>query len=231
MANAILSAAEKGLQNAGSDPVVIETIWLLMRLPVAARTDDFTAALLRSGLHVTDDPSLMELVAAVSGAIDTKAQRAGRSELGEMAQMAAVETLTEVIGSRLNTLFGPSPEQVQAEVAKLRTNIQFGLFAKDFFARFVFKTLTFFLSRTLPDHVGEGRRFSTLAEQAAFTAALDAHCREAAKVVEAYSGDWLMKHNYEADGRISREEVAGFTSYAMTKLVAELRLGVPSDAA
>ncbi|OWK41282.1 hypothetical protein [Fimbriiglobus ruber] len=231
-ASATLSAAEKGLKKAGSDPVVIETVWLLMRLPVAARADDFPAALRRAGLDVSDDPGLMELTAAVTEAIEAKAQRTGnRSDLGEMAQTAAVETLTEVVGTRLKSLFGPAPGQLQAELARLRTAKQFGLFARDFFARFVFKTLNFFLSQTLPDHVGEGRRFGTLTEQAAFTDALDTHCREAAKIVETFAGGWLMKHNWEDDGRISREEVGEFTAYAMTKLTAELRQGALLDAA
>ncbi|OWK44021.1 hypothetical protein [Fimbriiglobus ruber] len=215
-ARATLLAAEKGLKKSGSDPAVIETVWLLMWLPVAARADDFPAALRRAGLDVSDDPGLMELTAAVTETIEAKARRTGnRSDLGEMAQTAAVETLTEVVGTRLKSLFGPTPGQLQAELARLRTAKQFGLFARDFFARFVFKTLNFFLSQTLPDHVGEGR-FGNLAEQAAFTDALDTHCREAAKIVETFAGGWLMKHNWEDDG-------VGFFQLVMTRRNAKSR--------
>ena len=202
VANATTTAAEKELLKAGKDTGVVETVFLLMRLPLAARTEDFATALRECGLSVSDEPGLLEIVAAVTGAIDAKMPNCrGRTDLGEMAQMAAAETLTEAIGSRLQSLFDTTPGDVQQAFARLATSKQFGIFAKDFFARFTHKSLDYFLSKTLPEQVGEGERFRTLGQQAEFTKALDLHCRETAKIVEAYAGDWLMKHNWEQGGR------------------------------
>jgi hypothetical protein len=195
-----------------------------MRLPLAARSDDFAAALRECGLSVPDEPGLLEVVAAVTGAIDaTMPNCRGRTDLGEMAQMAAAETLTEVIGGRLQSLFDTDPGDVRREFARLATSKQFGVFARDFFARFTGKTLDYFLSRALPEQVGEGERFRTLAQQAEFTKALDLHCREAARIAEAFAGDWLMKNNWEQGGEITREHVSDFTAYAAKKLTDELR--------
>lgn len=230
IANATINAAEKALGVAVKDKGLIETIWLLTQLPVAARSDDFAAALRDRGISISEAPSLSELVAAVSDAIDGKMpNNRGRSDLGEMAQMAASETITRVIGERTNGLFGATPEDVQREFAKLATNKQFSVFAKDFFSRFTNRCLDYFVSRALSHHLGEGQRFTTLAEQSEFSKALRTHCREASKIVEEFSGGWFSKTNWETRGEISRKEIGAFTSYAMTKLVSELKQGAGSD--
>ena len=231
VANATISAAEAGLGCASKDKGVIETVWLLTQLPLAARTEDFAAALRNCGLKVSDSPGLMEIVGAVTEAIDAQMPNCkGRTDLGEMAQMAAVETLTQVIGGRLNgNLFGTTPEDVQKEFSQLATNRQFSLFAKDFFGRFTHKCLDYFLSKAMSHHVGDGERFRTLAEQGEFTKAIETHCKEAAKIIEEFSGGWFSKKNWETDGDITREEIKKFTGYAMKKLADELKQGATSN--
>ena len=143
--------------------------------------------------------------------------------------MAAAETLTEVIGSRTRSLFGTTSKDVQQAFAKLATAKQFSTFAKDFFARFTNKCMTYFLSRSLAHNIGEGQRFSTLSQQAEFTQALGTHSKEAARIVEEYSGGWFSKKNWETGGAISRDDIAAFTGYAMTKLVSELKQGARAN--
>jgi hypothetical protein len=231
VANATITAAEKGLDLAVKDRGVVETVWLLFQLPLAAREENFSLALRDCGLNVSDSPGLLEIVGALSDAVDAKMPNCtGRTDLGEMAQMAAAETLTEVIGSRTKSLFGTAPEDVQQAFSNLATSKQFSVFAKDFFARFTNKCLDFFLSRAVSVHVGEGRRFTTLAQQSEFSKAMETHCKEAARIVEEFSGGWFSKTNWETKGEITREKVAAFTSYAMTKLVAELKQGAHTDA-
>jgi len=231
VANATINAADAGLGFAARDKGVVETIWLLMQLPLAARSDNFAAGLRDCGLSVSDSPGLLEIVAAVSDAIDAKMpNNKGRSDLGEMAQMAAVETLTQVVGERTRSLFEITAEEVKGAFSKIATNKQFSTVAKDFFARLTNKCMSYFLSRAMAHHVGEGQRFTTLSQQAEFTKALETHCREASKIVEEYSGGWFSLHNWETGGRISRQDIAAFTGYAMTKLTAELKQGAQPDA-
>jgi hypothetical protein len=230
VASATINAADKGLGVAAKDKGVVETIWLLCQLPLAARSDNFAQALRDCGLSVSDSPGLMEIVGAVADAIDAKMPNCkGRTDLGEMAQMAAAETLTEVIGARTRSLFGTTPEDVQQAFSKLATSKQFSVFAKDFFARFTHKCMNYFLSRALADHVGEGLRFTTLSQQAEFIKALETHCKEAARIVEEFSGGWFSKKNWETGGEISQQDIAAFTGYAMTKLTSELKQGARSD--
>jgi hypothetical protein len=231
IAKATINAAEKALGNAAKDDGVVETIWLLTKLPLAARSEDFAEALRQCGLWVSDSPGLMEIAGAISDTIDTKIPNCkGRTDLGEMAQMAAVETLTEVIGQRTRGLFGTTSDDIKQAFSKLATNKQFSIFAKDFFARFTNKCMNYFLSRTLSHYVGEGQRFTTLSEQGEFTKAFETHCREAARIVEELSGDWFSKKKWETRGAISREDIAAFTNLAMTKLVSDLKQGARPDA-
>jgi hypothetical protein len=45
VANATITAAEAGLSFAANDKGVIETIWLLTKIPLAARSENFAQAL------------------------------------------------------------------------------------------------------------------------------------------------------------------------------------------
>jgi len=229
IANATITAAEKGLKLAAEDKGLVETIWLLTQLPLAARSDNFAQALQSTGLEVSDSPSLMEVIGAFSDAIDKKlANNGGRTDLGEMAQMAASETMAEIIGSRTQSLFGTTPDDVKNAFSKLATNKQFSTFARDFFSRLTNKCLDYFVSRAVAHHVGEGRRFRTLAQQGEFTKALGTHSREASRIVEDFSGGWFSKTNWEKKG-ISRQDAAGFAHVAMKKIVAELKEGARTD--
>ena len=229
VANATITAAERGLKLAAEDKGLVETVWLLTQLPLAARSDNFAVALRRAGLDVPDSPSLMDVVGAFSDAVDRRlANNGGRTDLGEMAQMAASETMSKVIGGRTQNLFGTTPDDVKNAFSQLATNKQFSVFARDFFARLTNKCLDYFVSRAVSYHVGEGHRFRTLAQHGEFNKALETHSREASRIVEEFSGGWFSKTNWEKGG-ISRQDAAGFANVAMKKLVAELKEGAQTD--
>ena len=104
-------AAETSLQAASNDPAFLHAFWLLTQVPLAARGPDFAEDLRRLGVWIADQPSLMDVVAAISGAVDHYArEQGGRTDLGEMAQMAAIESLTALVGPDLPSLFEPGPE-------------------------------------------------------------------------------------------------------------------------
>lgn len=224
LATATSYALAQGLGSAASDAGAVESVRLILRLPLAARADDYPGALGQCGLDVSEPPGLMGLVAAVSDAIDAKLPNChGRTDLGEMAQIAAVEILSRVVGTRVGNLFGTAPSDVQRELAALATVKEFGLFAKQYFSRFTFKWLNYVLSMTLPDHIGDGKRFRTVADQVRFTDALELHCREATIVLMAYSGEWPDKERLRVVADVTREHAQTFLGGAMAKLLEELR--------
>jgi hypothetical protein len=198
VARAAIRAAEQGLRQASSDKGAVESVRLLVCLPYAAKTPCFEDALDDLGIRVPPEPGLMQLVSAFSDALDTcLPNNRGRTDLGEMAQMAAAETLVAILHERTRSFFDVLPADIHRELSKLYTPKQFGILAKSFFARLTFKCLDYFLSRTLSLQVGEGRRFLTLAAVADFTQALETHCREAAVIVERFSGQWVSKTMYQ----------------------------------
>jgi hypothetical protein len=224
IAAAALDAAEKGFQKAADDEGLGRATWLLTQIPLAARDLNFVDRLRALGVTVEGAPGLAELVGAFTDAIDAQMRRAGgHTDFGEMAQMAAAETLTKILGERSRSLFGTSPTDVQRELAALATTKQFGTLARDFFGRLTRRYLTFYLSRELSNHVGGERRFAGMAEHAEFNAALDLHCRQASKIVEEFAGSWFSKTNWERG--ISPDDVRGFAWVALKKLRAELRKG------
>jgi len=229
IAVAVILAAERGLNFAADDKALIEAVWLLTQLPLAAKNNqnyiDFVSELRSTGLQVSDNPGVMEIVGAFSDAIDARLiNNIGRTDLGEMAQMAASETLTKVLDAETKSLFGAQPKDVQKALATLATNTQFSRLARQFFARIFNRCLNYYVSRVLSLQIGEGRRFSTLAQQSEFTKALALHCHEASKIVETFSGEWFSKTLFE-NGSISREKARGFTHIAIHKLVSELKAG------
>jgi hypothetical protein len=216
-------AAETSLQAAAGDPAFLHSFWLLTQVPLAARGPVFVEDLGRLGINVTGPPSLMSVVAAISAAVDRFArEHGGRTDLGEMAQMAAVESITTLVGSSLPSLFRPNPDEVQRAIGRFASGDRFSTLAREFFAKLTQRSLHYYLSRELSNHIGLGRRFEDDAERREFDASLDRHCQEASRIVEAFAGGWYGKNVYGRDG-LTPNAVRRFAPVAFKKLRNELR--------
>lgn len=229
LAGAAADAAETALARASADPIVGEALWLLVSLPLVARAPDFGVALAELGLDVPEGPSLLDLTASVSERLDrVSADSSERSDLGEMARMALVESLVHAVEPELPSLFEPDASEVRTALGRLSGGDRFAGLARDFMSRLTQRSLDYYLSRVLADHVGDGRRFATDAERQAFDAALALHCREATRIVEAYAGGWYGKTVWQGAG-LTREASQRFGQYAFKKIRDEL--GQRRDAA
>src|ERR1700738_4242187 len=224
-------AAEHGLQRASDDQGLAHAFWLLTQIPQAARQVNFVDRLWELGLNVSSSrPTLLEIVAAFTSAVDRHVSESGkRSDLGEMAQHAAAETLTSLAGRELPSLFGPTAIDVQQALAKLGTSDRFSIVARDFFSRLTSRSLGYFLSRELSKHVGPDKRFAAINEHSDFNAALELHCREASRIIKEFSGGWYGKTLHE-EGKITPLEARKFAHVAFKKLRAELRKRRDADA-
>ncbi len=126
-----------------------------------------------------------------------------------------------MVGAQLPGLFGTTPDDLRIELSKFATKDRFASLTRDFFARLTLKTLDYYLSRVLEDHVGPERAIATLDERVKFRSALDTHCREASVIVEQFAGGWFSKAHYER--RLTRELAQKFSDYALKKMRDELR--------
>jgi hypothetical protein len=230
IAAASADAAEHGLEQASQDEGLAHAFWLLTQIPQAARQSNFSEQLWELGVTVSSKPTLLEILTGFTRAVDDHVRETGkRSDLGEMAQHAASETLASLAGRELPSLFEPTATDVQQALAKLGTSDRFSIVARDFFSRLTTRALGYFLSRELSKHVGPNKRFAAINAHSDFNAALDLHCREASRIIKEFSGGWYGKTLYE-DGKITPLEAKKFAHVAFRKLRAELRKRRDADA-
>jgi len=157
-------------------------------------------------------------------AVDDRVARR-RSDPGEMVALSAAESLQSVAGHSLADLFGAlanSTGRTREVLAGLATVKQFGTLAEDFFGRLLRRHLGYYLSRELPRHVGESKRFSSCREHDEFEQAFTTHCREAARITFEFAGEWFSKNNHK--GGIDEKKAGGFVFIALDKLRRELRM-------
>jgi hypothetical protein len=222
VAAATMRAADRGLEVAATDAGMRHSIWLLAQITLAAREDNFSSALSEIGVRVPDSPSVFDIVGGFSESVDRALNESrDRTDIGEMAQMAAAETLTSLCSAKSQSLFGTSPEDVKEAVRSFSTKNGFSDLSHDFFSRFTQKYLMYHLSRELPRHVGSGERFQDPREHSDFIQSLETHCRQAALIVKDFSGGWYSKTNYESG--ITHLKARNFAHVAMKKMRAELR--------
>ena len=222
VAAASAEAAEVSLEHARRDTALHHSFWLLTQLPLAARSPNYSDSLRSLGFAVQGTPSLLEIISAFSATVDRHVDRnGGRTDLGELAQHAAAESLASAAGSELPSLFGPTPEDARVALGKLAAPDRFARLARDFFARLVRRHLDYYLSREASDHVGPGRGIGSIDAHTDFNAALEQHCREASRIIEAFAGGWYSKTNFE--GGITPEKAGSFLFVALRKISRELQ--------
>jgi hypothetical protein len=219
-----IAASTRGLGIAAEDPALTQAFLLLARIPLAARSGPFPDNLRALGLPVSDEPTVIEVATALGEAIDQhRGGKKWQSDIGEMARLAATESVTALASATTGTLFTTTANETRMAFKPLSTERNFGFLARDFFARFVGRFLEYHLSRELPNHVGKGRRFRNSQEHTEFNQALDLHCRQAARIVQDFAGGWLGKTEYETG--ITTEKAKGFVHVALKKLSDELAVG------
>lgn len=221
VAAAASEAATKGLKLAEDDEGVARSVLLLAQVVIAARQDDFKAALDRIGIHLAGPPDTLDIVCRFTDAIDAHLRKtACRTDVGEIAQLAAVESLTGLLNRKLGQLFDTSPSDVKGAFYDLSTKKGFETLAHEFFSRFTQRFLTYHLGRELSNHVGGNGRFSDPEAHTQFVRDLELHSREAARIAKEYAGDWYSKGNFE--GGITPRKATKFANHVLKKLRAEL---------
>ena len=223
VASATLKAASRVYTQIPKDPGVAHAFWLLTQIPLEARQDDFFHRLKDYGIEVSSKPTALEFASAFANAVDQHVRKhGGRSDPGEMAQLAASETITHFCSSKTQTLFGTTAEDLRLALKDLSTQKQFSLFAKDFLGRFTQRYLSYFLSRELANHIGPGQPLPNIKAHSEFNEALRHYCHQAARIVEEFGGGWYSKTNF-FEGRITPEKAQGFLYVALKKIYSELR--------
>lgn len=246
IADATLVASDAGLERAKGDEGLAFSLYLMATLTRAATEDNFAEALARAGLPAPSAPkgtpdyvlqqqaqgshyTVFDLVSGFSAAVDRHLRDTrSRTDIGEMAQLAASESLSALCARSAVTLFGENKETVQESLRKLSKDKGFATLTHEFFARFSRRYLEYHLSRELSNHVGPNRRFSGVADHNAFLQQLDDHCRVTTGVVRQFAAEWYSLHKFQQD--ITLRKTKGFTAHAIDKLRDALRFQEERDA-
>jgi hypothetical protein len=225
VAESTTAAAADGLNRARLEPGVSNPFLLLTKVALAARQADFAEGLRTAGIPVGSTPDVMEVVSGFSEAADRNLRVLGRTDLGEMARLAAAEALTGLLGERSSNLFERTPAEVHRAARSLSSQAGFATLAHEFYARFARRFLTYHLDRELGLHVGGNGVFDSPTAHDEFNSRLSVHCREAAEITRRYAGEWYSKQNFQ--GGITQPKVRKFVGHCLQKLRRELeRRGV-----
>jgi len=215
-----LDAAAAGLQRAIEDPGLRFTFYLLTQIVLAVRKPDWEERLSDLGIALTPESSLFDFTAALQNTVDGFLESNGpTSDISEMAQQAAGQAITELVGPKSKTLFGSGPSELQDGLYDLSTKAGFARLGQHFFGCFMSRFLNFYLSRITAGQVG-GPRIERLSDLTRFNDALEVHCKQSAQVVHDFCGEWYSKTEFERG--ISLENTTGFMAVALKKLQSEL---------
>ena len=219
-------ASEKALSSLTKDPVFIEAFWMLCKIPQAARSDNFREALGNLGVHVSDQPTLPEIVNAFSKAMDNcmRGQANGRNDFAEMARNAAISSLTRMVQNQMPSLWQEhTPEDVRHALGHFTSSEHFGALAQEFYSDFTERHLRYYLDRETPKHVGADKYLPSLTALDSFNNALHNHCQEGSVIMRVFARDWYGKQYQNGEDPHSRDKVKGFTHIAMKKVKAEMK--------
>jgi hypothetical protein len=225
--DATLTAAQRGLLRAAGDAGLRQAVQILTQVAIAARSNQFEAALAQSGIGVPTSADVFELAAAVSDSLDRQLDRPGaRTDLGELARLAAIETLTSLGSASASSLFPEGPP-LGTVYAPYSTKAGFARLAHSFFSAFISRYLAYHLSRELSQHVGQNQRFRDPSQHNQFLDALSVHGSQVALILREFAGGWYSKAVFKQ--KVSPRDIDGFTAYALTKIRQELEVRSARD--
>ncbi len=224
LADAVADASDKSLMKAIRDPALIEVIWLLMKIPQAARSQHFSQELNALGISVPTNPSVTDVVAGFDAAVEAVQRQGGKgiTDLGEMAKQAGIAALHGVVQDRLPSLWVPTREDERTTLASLDAPDRFGDLSQRFFSRLVEHNIQYFLDREMPKHIGPDQINHSIGDMAAFDGAVRRHCEETTVIMRAYAKDWLGNHGFHQGKNLSRKDASNFSYTAFEKIRSEL---------
>lgn len=220
----VTKVGQDALKLALKDPVFIEALWLLVRLPQAASSREFADGIAALGLHGPVPKSLPELLVMYDAALE-RVQRSsfvGATDLGEMARQAALGAVAETVQQRLPALWQPTAEDLRHSLSALKNADAFADLAQRFHSRFVDRVIHYYLDRNLHRMIAPDRATRSLNDIEAFNGAIRRHCDEASLIMRAFARDWLGKNFYKEGKSLTRDDVRRFASHSVEKIRIEL---------
>ncbi len=223
LVDAVTRATEAALTRALKDPAFAEALWLLVKIPQAAKAENFREALQAIGVSVPDKPSATDLVVGYDAAIERAQRQVGGdiTDLSEMARQAGIAALHGLIQERLPSLWEATREDVRTTLATFVAPDKFGDLSQRFFANFSERVVQYFLDREIPRHLGPDKIVQSVGDLSLVDDAVRRHCMESSTIMRPFAKDWLGKNVFAEGKNISRKNVVGFAAHASEKIQKE----------
>ena len=224
IAEAVERASDRSLATAVDDPAFIEALWLLTKIPLAAKEDDFAVALRKLGIRVPDEPRMADILAGFAHAIDRVRTSGGRavSDFSILARNAAIAALNSLTKDRSPSLWQANAKDERITLASFASTDRFGELAQRFFTSLLEGHLQYFLEREVPRHIGRSSFARSIADTRQFESVVHRHCEETTVIMSAYAREWLGKNRFHLGIDLKREDTTAFAAFAFTKVRNEL---------
>jgi hypothetical protein len=224
LADATLNAAVGLRPILEREPGLVQSFHFLAQLCYAARSDEFFDRCRALGIDLASDTTRsvpLAFLASAARALDNRVRaERGRTLFSDIAQQAFREALTEAINQQPVSLFGHSEAELRGSFRELSKTQKFNSVARDFFSSFLKRTLRYFISKELHNHIGAGLPISNYEATAEFESALKKYCDERAAIVERFAGEYTSKQNWH--GELDEDAARRFMYVAVKKLTEEL---------
>ena len=231
LAEATFNAAVGLRPTLESEPGLVQSFHFLAQLCYAARDDEFFSKCRNLGIDLSEEANrttpLAFLASAARALSDRVSSIRGRTLFSDIAQQAFREALTQAINRQPASLFGKSEAELRRSFRELSATPKFNSVARDFFSSFLRRTLHFFLSKELHNHIGAGLGIPTYNATAEFETALTKYCDERALIIEQFAGEYTSKQNWH--GHLDEEAARRFIYVAVKKLTEELRVAEETE--
>lgn len=222
VSKATIEASQKAMTQLQGDVGFREAIQLLVDIGQAGNQKDPAAYLRTVGIQLPPQPSLTDVAIGITQALDRRIAKTGiQSEFGEKARGALVGAVTERLEKRMGSLLDGKGEDVTVGLKGVHTEKGFGELGQNFYAKLMYGSMGWFLSRNLAEQVGADHRFPTMNQLAQFEAALKTHCVESSVIVKDYCGGWFSKQRIKPGERLSAEKIDNFGWYGVHKMRGE----------
>jgi len=220
LANASFDASLTGLNRVASDPGFLKILNSIIELAAASRESDLKTSFYKAGVEEGSQTSSFAFISQIANNLSNQLDQIyPRSDVGKIAQDAILISLSRQIKGKTKSLFG-DPENIKSLSESFRGN-KFKLLMHDFYSGFMSKYLSYHLSREIPHHVGNNKRFGNLDDHTEFTNHLDLYCRQTVRITDDFTPGWVGKAIYE--DKVGPEAVSRYAHVAFEKLISEFK--------
>jgi hypothetical protein len=221
VAELTLIAASGALQSAASEPGCYRPLAALSELCVAARDEHtFSEQLDRLGVSGPEREDGLRLLQALDDTVFAAHPGEPETVLSEIARRAYRETLYTIVRVRSEGLWEIAPADIQRTLRGLSTEAGYRDLARTWFARFIGRSLQYFLDRELSNHVG-GAAVGNSAVALELERSMLAYATERTRIMADFAPAWLSKTLWE-EGGLPEAKVKRFFGYAIQKVLRDV---------